>query len=147
MMNAHEADYILTIIQHTYCNDCMWMKGKITDAYHASGIVRGEDSKRWRMQIISPPWERDARRAEFPKGFGDVDVPAMKLEVGKRIVFATQNPPLINELLIKLKWMLINRHTNPQIEKQLLEIAKGWKDDPSAGATSCPVDVTASARP
>ncbi|HKG23760.1 MAG TPA: hypothetical protein VKC34_17800 [Blastocatellia bacterium] len=146
MMNAQEPEYILTIIQHTYCNDCMWMKGKITDAYHASGIVRGEDSKRWRMQIISPPWERDDRRAEFPRGFNDVDVPAMKLEVGRRLAFATQNPALINELLMKLKWMLINRHSNAQIEKQLLEIARDWKDSADSVA-SCPIDVTASARP
>ena len=145
-MSVQEPDYILTIIQHTYCNDCMWMKGKITDAYHASGIVRGEDSKRWRMQIISPPWDRNERRAEFPKGFSDVDVPAMKLEVGKRIAFATQSPTLINELLVKLKWMLINRHANAQIEKQLFEIAKNWKEPASPGAT-CPIDVTATARP
>jgi hypothetical protein len=51
-----QPEYVLTIVQHTYCADCMWVKGKITDAYHASGIVRGEDSKRWRVQIISPPW-------------------------------------------------------------------------------------------
>jgi hypothetical protein len=98
------------------------------------------------MQIISPPWDRDERRADFPRGFNDVDVPAMKLEIGRRIAFATQNPALINELLIKLKWMLINRHSNAQIEKQLVEIARDWKDN-SEAVTSCPVDVTASVRP
>ena len=43
-MNDRNPEYVLTIVQHTYCADCMWVKGKITDAYHASGIVRGEDS-------------------------------------------------------------------------------------------------------
>jgi hypothetical protein len=106
----------------------MWMKGKITDAYHASGIVRGEDSKTWRMQIVSPPWDRSERKAEFPSGFLSIDVPALKLDIDKRVAFATHNPSLINELLVKLKWMLINRHTNAQIERQMLDIVRTWKD-------------------
>jgi hypothetical protein len=128
MAVANQPEYVLTVVQHTYCPDCMWMKGKITDAYHASGIVRGDDSKYWRMQIISPPWDRDKREAEFPSGFLSIDVPAMKLEIDGRVAFATHNPSLINELLLKLKWMLINRHTNAQIEKQVLDIVRSWKD-------------------
>ena len=104
----------------------MWVKGKITDAYHASGIVRGEDSKRWRVKIISPPWDRDARQADFPSRFDTIDVPALKLEADKRLVFATQDPGLISEVLIQLKWMLINRHSNEQIERQVLDFVKTW---------------------
>lgn len=141
MNTAKDPEYILTIVQHTYCGDCMWMKGKITDAYHASGIVRGEDSKHWRMQIVSPPWDRDERRAEFPSGFPTVDVPAFKIEVDRRLVFATQNPGLINEILVKLKWMLINRQSNREIVSQLSQMADEWRDNPLA--VSCPVESPA----
>ena len=126
MINSPGAEYVLTIVQHTYCTDCMWIKGKITDVYHASGIVRGEDSKRWRVNVLSPPWDRDARRAEFPIGFSTIDVPAMKLEVNKKLIFATQDPILINELLMKLKSLLINCRTNAQIEEELEKIEKNW---------------------
>ena len=125
--NQREPEYLLTIIQHTYCADCMWMKGKITDVYHASGIVRGEDSKLWRMQILSPPWDREARKAEFPSRFETVDVPALKLEADRRLVIATQNPALISDLLVHLKWLLINRNSNSQIEKQVADFAREWK--------------------
>jgi hypothetical protein len=137
MMNPREPEYLLTIIQHTYCADCMWMKGKITDVYHASGIVRGEDSKRWRVQILSPPWDREARKAEFPSRFETVDVPALKLEVDKRLVIATQDPALIGDLLVHLKWLLINRHSNSQIEKQVADFAREWKGQ--SGNEVCPV--------
>jgi hypothetical protein len=125
-MNHPNPDYVLTIVQHTYCTDCMWIKGKITDVYHASGIVRGEDSKSWRVNVISPPWDRELRKSEFPVGFATIDVPAMKLEVNKRVVFTTQDPVLINELLMKLKWMLINCQANAQIEQELSQIVKTW---------------------
>jgi hypothetical protein len=130
MTNPKETEYLLTIIQHTYCPDCMWMKGKITDVYHASGIVRGEDSKLWRMQILSPPWDREARRAEFPSRFETVDVPALKLEADKRLIFATQDPALISDLLVHLKWLLINRHSNSQVEKQVVDFVREWKAQP-----------------
>jgi hypothetical protein len=130
MIEKREPEYVLTIVQHTYCADCMWVKGKITDAYHASGIVRGEDSKRWRVQIISPPWDREARKNDFPSRFNTIDVPALKLEADNRLVCATQDPGLISELLVQLKWMLINRHSNAQIEKQLVEFVKEWKGKP-----------------
>jgi hypothetical protein len=130
MMNdERQTEYVLTIVQHTYCPDCMWVKGKITDAYHASGIVRGEDSKHWRVQIISPPWDRDARRADFPSRFDTIDVPALKLEADNRLVFATQEPGLISEVLVQLKWMLINRHSNDQIENQLIDFLRTWKGE------------------
>ncbi len=134
MFDARQSEYVLTIVQHTYCADCMWVKGKITDAYHASGIVRGEDSKHWRVQIISPPWDREARKAEFPSRFATIDVPALKLEADNRLVYATQDPGLISEVLVQLKWMLINRHTNIQIEKELVEFMKGWKGQPAPDA-------------
>ena len=134
MIDARQPEYVLTIVQHTYCADCMWVKGKITDAYHASGIVRGEDSKHWRMQIISPPWDREARKAEFPSRFQTIDVPALKLEADNRLVYATQDPGLISEVLVQLKWMLINHDSNVQIEKQLVEFMKAWKGQPAPDA-------------
>src|SRR5262249_34386439 len=87
------------------------------------------------MHILSPPWDRDARRAEFPIGFQTIDVPAMKLEVNRRLVFAVQDASLINELLIKLKWMLINRNSNVEIEQQLAELATAWDTDVASRAT------------
>ena len=134
MIETREPEYVLTIVQHTYCADCMWVKGKITDAYHASGIVRGEDSKRWRVQIISPPWDREARKSEFPSRFETIDVPALKLEADDRLVVATQDPGLISEALVQLKWMLINRHSNVQIEEQLVDFVKEWNGQPAPGA-------------
>jgi hypothetical protein len=134
MIEETQPEYILTIVQHTYCADCMWVKGKITDAYHASGIVRGEDSKHWRVQIISPPWDREARKADFPSRFDTIDVPALKLEADKRLVCATQDAGLIGELLVQLKWMLINRHSNVQIEKQVVDFIKQWKGQPTPEA-------------
>jgi hypothetical protein len=137
-MNADKSeciDYLLTIVQHTYCSDCMWLKGKITDVYHASGIVRGEDSIYWRMQILSPAWDRRDRAKQFPKGFATVDVPALKLEVANHIILATQDPGLINELLQKLKWMLINGKTNLEISRELETTAHGWAG--SGNQTAC----------
>ena len=128
--NAKSSDYILTIIQHTYCSDCMWLKGKITDVYHASGIVRGDDSMYWRVQILSPPWDRQERAKVFPRGFATVDVPAVKLEADNQIILATQSPGLINELLQKLKWLLINRKTNQEIGQELKEISQNWVETP-----------------
>jgi len=139
MLPSSNEEFILTIVQHTYCPDCMWVKGKITDVYHASGIVRGEDSKSWRVQIISPPWDREARRTDFPTRFQSVDVPALKLEAGTRVVFATQNPALINDLLIKMKWLLINRLSNDQIETELQRFIGEWTEIPN-------LDVCAASR-
>src|ERR1041384_8325326 len=99
MLNQRGPEYVLTVVQHTYCGDCIWLKGKITDVYIASGIVRSDDSKCWRMQILSPPWDRTERKKDFPKGFSDIDVPALKWEVDDCVVIATQNPGLINDLL------------------------------------------------
>jgi len=134
-MNPFSEDYVLTIIQHTYCPDCMWMKGKITDVYHASGIVRGDDSKLWRVQIVSPPWDRNLRKPAFPSGFDTVDVPALKLEAGTRVIFSTQNPPLIGDLLVKLKWLLIHRKSNAQIEMEMRDFIGTWQEGP--GMDTC----------
>jgi len=131
MLPSSNEEFILTIVQHTYCPDCMWVKGKITDVYHASGIVRGEDSKNWRVQIVSPPWDREARKTDFPTRFQSVDVPALKLEAGARLVFATQNAALINDLLIKMKWLLINRLSNSQIETELQRFIGEWTEIPN----------------
>jgi hypothetical protein len=142
MINSPGTEYVLTIVQHTYCTDCMWIKSKITDVYHASGVVRGEDSKRWRVNVLSPPWDRDARRAEFPVGFATIDVPAMKLEVGHKVVLATQDPVLINELLMKLKWLLINCHTNAQIEEEMVKVTRNWDSAAAIAASNQVVCVT-----
>lgn len=120
-MKPQAPEYVLTIVQHTYCNDCMWLKNKITDVYHFSGIVRGEDSKHWHMNIISPHWNRERRGKDFPKGFATVDVPAMKLEIDDRVVFATQNANVISELLVQLKILLMDGASNSEIEKNLAE--------------------------
>src|SRR5512143_3196959 len=134
MSDQRQPEYVLTVVQHTYCADCMWVKGKITDAYHASGIVRGDDSKHWRMQSISPPWDREARKAEFPSRFATIDVPALKLEVDSRLVCATQDPGLIGDALVHLKWMLINHQSNIQIEKELVDFMRNWKGQPAPDA-------------
>ena len=133
---TNSPEYLLTIAQHTYCSDCMWLKGKITDVYHASGIIRGDDSMHWRMQIISPPWDRNERAKEFPQGFNSVDVPALKLEIDKRIMLATQSPGLISEILVKLKWLLINRKSNSEIWKELDEVRRCWVEPANIEPTS-----------
>ena len=131
MLNKREPEYVLTVVQHTYCGDCLWLKGRITDVYIASSIVRGDDSKRWRMQILSPPWERAERKRDFPKGFPDIDVPALKFEVDERIVIATQQPGLINELLVQLKPMLLSRASNALIQRKLEEVVRNFKEAPN----------------
>src|SRR5215471_3532928 len=108
MPNTTQNDYLLTIVQHNYCPDCMWLKGKITDVYHASGLMRGEDSKNWSISVISPLWDRNRRALDFPAGFESIDVPASKLAVDGTIVVGSQNPPLIDALLLKRKSMLTN---------------------------------------
>ena len=137
MTNNSAPEYNLTIIQHTYCSDCVWINGRISQVYQASGIVRGDDSRRWRVQIVSPPWEREARQSEFPSYFETVDVPAIKLEAGNRVVFASQDPALINDVLVHLKWMLVNRRSNAQIEIELAQFVQNWK--PPVAVDACPV--------
>ncbi|HEU4389517.1 MAG TPA: hypothetical protein VFV34_17060 [Blastocatellia bacterium] len=138
MESSKPSEYVLTIVQHNFCKDCVSLKNKITDVYYASGMNRGDDSQHWRIHIISPPWDRNDRLRDFPRGFQTVEIPAVKLEVDKAKVFATQNPALISELLTKLKWLLINRHTNVQIEGQIAKLVQEWVDSPSDAA--CPVD-------
>ena len=130
MPGQSSPEFVLTVVQHTYCGDCIWLRGKITDVYIASGFVRGEDSKHWRMQILSPPWERAERKKDFPTGFPDIDVPALKLEVDDRVILATQNPGLINDLLVNLKPMLVGMDTNAHIRSKLEEIARNYKESP-----------------
>ncbi|MEW6127792.1 MAG: hypothetical protein AB1757_12210 [Acidobacteriota bacterium] len=141
-MQPRNPEFVLTIVQHTYCTDCMWIKSKITDVYHASGIVRGDDSKHWRMNIISPNWDRELRKPEFPIGFETIDVPALKLEVNKKIIFATQDPALISELLSRLKWMLINRNANDEIAQQLAQIVQDWDRLPIEARNNQAVCIT-----
>ena len=137
MPNTTQNDYLLTIVQHNYCPDCMWLKGKITDVYHASSLMRGEDSKNWRINVISPLWDRDKRALDFPVGFESIDVPAVKLEVDGKIAVASQNPALIDALLLKVKSMLANREPNHHIKEQMEEVAREWKD--SDAPVSCQV--------
>lgn len=140
MAEVKGPEYVLTVVQHTYCSDCMWIKGKITDVYHASGIVRGDDSRHWRMHILSPPWDREERRSDFPDGFSSIDVPALKLEVDRRIILATNNAGLISEILVELKMMLLNRQSNSRIREKLSDLVAHWKDSP--GKAACLVTTT-----
>jgi hypothetical protein len=68
MADLDPSDYLLTVLQHNYCSDCMWIKGKITDVYNASSLMRGEDSKTRRINVISPVWERSKTCGWLPKG-------------------------------------------------------------------------------
>jgi len=128
MADPHQKDYLLTIVQHNYCSDCMWLKGKITDVYHASSLMRGDDSRNWRINIISPFWDRDKRPKDFPKGFDSVDVPALKIEVDGKVAVASQNPALIGEMLLKLKSALTGREANQSIVERIQTLARDWKD-------------------
>lgn len=91
-MAQKTTEYVLTLVQHAFCTDCALVKNKIAEIYIMSGLNRGEQSRHWRVQILSPPWDREARRAEFPKGFKSVDVPALKLEVNGRLVAVRRRP-------------------------------------------------------
>jgi hypothetical protein len=42
---------------------------------------------------------------------------------------------LINDLLVHLKWLLINRRPNAEIEQEVARFAREWKARP--GADSC----------
>ena len=116
-------EYVLTVVQHTYCTDCATLKNRIAEIYILSGLQRGEQSKHWRVQLVSPPWDRNKRRREFPLGFSDVDVPALKLEINGRLVAATQAPGVISAVLGKLKQMLTERLSNEQIAAEITSLA------------------------
>jgi hypothetical protein len=92
------------------------------------------------MQILSPPWDREKRKADFPAGFHSLDVPALKLEADGRLVFATQNPEMISELLVNMKGMLMSSLTNLEIHSRLSDIVLNWKD--GRGKTTCIVTST-----
>ncbi|HKV39330.1 MAG TPA: hypothetical protein VJX67_08960 [Blastocatellia bacterium] len=126
MANKETSEYILTVVLHPYCSECIKLKSKLVDVYNASGISRGEESKHWRLQIISPPWERREREIDFPPGFATVEVPAVKLEVDGRLAFAVQDAALIDELMSRLKWMLINHAENGEIAIQMEQVIDGW---------------------
>ena len=64
-------------------------------------------------------------------------MPALKLEVDGRIIFASQQPGLINDVLLKLKPMLVNRDSNAEIHKKLEEVVRNYKE--SATQTLCTV--------
>ncbi|HLG14921.1 MAG TPA: hypothetical protein VJH03_10530 [Blastocatellia bacterium] len=135
-MNTQTPDYVLTLVQHTYCKDCALIKNKIAEVYITSGLRRGEESKNWRIQIVSPPWDRDLRRAAFPSGFDDVDVPALKMEVNNRVVAATQEPAAISVILTRLKEMLIDRRTNEEMASEILRLSKSANGGSSEGMCS-----------
>ena len=123
-MTKEIPEYVLTLVQHTYCTDCALIKNKIAEVYIMSGLPRGEESRYWRVQIVSPPWDRNARRKEFPKGFQDVDVPALKMEVNGRISATTQAPSTISAILVRLKEMLGERLSNAQLASEINRLAK-----------------------
>jgi hypothetical protein len=117
-------EYVLTVVQHTYCADCAMVKNKIAEVYIMSGLQRGEQSKHWRVQVVSPPWDRNMRRREFPTGFSGIDVPALKLEVNGRIVAATQTPGVISAVLARLKQMLADRSSNEEMASEVASLAQ-----------------------
>ena len=118
-MALQMTEFVLTLVQHTYCADCALIKNKIAEVYIMSGLPRGEQSKHWRIQVLSPPWDRNARRREFPSGFADVDVPALKLEINGRTAATTQVPGVISAVLVKLKEMLGDRCSNEQMASEI----------------------------
>ncbi len=136
-MAQHTSEYVLTLVQHAFCTDCALVKNKIAEIYIMSGLNRGEQSKHWRVQILSPPWDRNARRSEFPKGFKSVDVPALKLEVNGRIMAATQIPGDISDILSKLKEMLGKRCDNDQIADEIESMVKASSNKPDNSV--CPI--------
>jgi hypothetical protein len=123
-MAQQNSEYILTLVQHTYCTDCALIKNKIAEVYIMSGLARGDESRYWRVQVISPPWDRKAREREFPSGFKSVDVPALKMEVNGRVVATTQVPGTISAILVKLKEMLGKRQSNDQMATEIDRLAK-----------------------
>jgi hypothetical protein len=116
------------------------LKNKIADVYVMSGLNRGDESKHWRVQIFSPPWDREARKADFPSGFKEVDVPALKLEVGGRIVTTTQAPAAISAVLTNLKTMLLNRASNGEMAVEVERLIKNTID--SSTGDYCPVGAS-----
>ena len=130
-------EYVLTLVQHTSCPDCALLKNKIADVYVMSGLNRGDESKHWRVQIYSPPWDREARKADFPSGFKEVDVPALKLEVGGRIVTTTRVPAAISAVLTNLKAMLLNRASNGEMAVEVERLVKTTID--SSTGDYCPM--------
>ncbi|HEY7546187.1 MAG TPA: hypothetical protein VID27_14945 [Blastocatellia bacterium] len=136
-MAQQTSEYVLTLVQHAFCTDCALVKNKIAEIYIMSGLNRGEQSKHWRVQILSPPWDRNARRTEFPKGFKSVDVPALKLEVNGRVVATTQAPGDISNILSKLKEMLGKRCDNDQIASEIELMVKSSTSKPEDAV--CPV--------
>ena len=144
-MTQQSKEYVLTLVQHTYCADCALIKNKIAEVYIMSGLPRGEQSKHWRIQIVSPPWDRTARRRDFPNGFSDVDVPAIKLEVNGRITALTQTPGVISAVLVRLKEMLAERASNEEMASEVARLVAASSirfDEPV-----CPVGVEGSVSP
>ena len=129
-MAQQQSEYVLTLVQHTYCSDCASIKNKIAEVYIMSGLPRGEDSRYWRLQILSPPWDREARRKEFPAGFKDVDVPALKMEINGRTAAVSQVPGTISVILAKLKEMLREHRTNDQMASEIVRLAKASSNKP-----------------
>ena len=123
-MAQQMSEYVLTLVQHTYCSDCASIKNKIAEVYIMSGLPRGEESRYWRLQILSPPFDRDARRNEFPSGFKDVDVPALKMEINGRTAALTQVPATISAILTKLKEMLREHRSNQQMASEIARLIK-----------------------
>lgn len=76
----------------------------------------------WRMEILSPSLDASRRPDDFPQGFDTLDVPGLKLEADGKVVFAVQEPFIVEQLLARLKWMLINHQSNEQIASQLTEL-------------------------
>ena len=123
-MAQQTSEYVLTLVQHTYCSDCASIKNKIAEVYIMSGLPRGEESRHWRLQILSPPFDREARRDAFPAGFKNVDVPALKMEVNGRTAAVTQVPGTISAILNRLKEMLREHRSNAEMASEIARLAK-----------------------
>jgi len=92
------------------------------------------------IQVVSPRWDREARKAEFPSGFKEYDVPALKLEVDGRTATTSQAPAAISAVLASLKAMLMNRASNGEMAAEIENLVKTAID--SRTGNYCPVDAS-----
>lgn len=126
MITKKFPEYLLTFVQHTCCDDCNRLKNKFIDVYNASGISRGEDSKHWRVQLLAPSSNVEHGKHEISTEQESLEVPGFRLEEDGDVVFDVQDLQLIEELLGKLKWMLVNHNSNEQIRTQLGTLIQQW---------------------
>ncbi|HYL99543.1 MAG TPA: hypothetical protein VEZ90_11365 [Blastocatellia bacterium] len=125
MITKRIPEYVLTIVQHTCCDDCNKLKVRFADVFNASGISRGEDSKHWRVQLLAASSEVQ-HATQYGTSEDTSKMPGLKLQADDTVVFSVQDTTLITELMGRLKWMLINHNTNEQIRSQLAGLIEQW---------------------